>query len=79
MFKKLIVRIKEDTGIEISQPKRLYPGHWQRAAGAFVWTAYHVVDGKIQPIDIGSTYSARRLVNHKGKLIIADNGEIIPD
>lgn len=78
-FEKLQARIKVDCGIEISTPQRLYPGYWQRAAGAFVWTSFLIVEGKQQPIDVGSTYSASRLVNHSGKLVIAHGWEIIPD
>lgn len=51
--------------------RRLYPGHWQRSAGAWVWIA------EWPGGDIGSCYPATVCLKSP-ELVWGNNGEIIP-
>lgn len=57
-FIKLSKRIKEELGFELSNPKRLYPGHWQRSAGAWSWCA-EIPNNRS---GIGSCFTAKELL-----------------
>lgn len=74
-FDKLIERVKKDLDIELKDCKRLYPGYWQRARGAFTWCAQTFNDSN----SYGSTYSVSSLLKSKKPLVLTPNGEIIVD
>ncbi len=71
-FQKLHTKIKNDTGLILNNFERCYPGYWQRARGAWVWSA--TIDDTIAPI--GSIYSATYLL--KCKKVIHMGNEIGP-
>lgn len=52
--------------------RRLYPGHWQRSAGAWVWTVEGI------GVDIGSSWTARECL-HAKRLSPGVYGEIVPE
>jgi len=80
-FDKLRNKIKNDLDIDLLEFRRMYVGHWQRSAGAFVWCAIvdRRKDGSINHYDIGSTFSATELLKQKKPLIISRDGEVLPD
>lgn len=65
--KKLIARLKElgFDAPEGTRIRRCYPGHWQRAAGAYLWTFYHTNPQFWMWNNIGSCYTVRELAQCK--------------
>lgn len=54
--------------------ERLYPGHWQRSAGAWVWMCRERASG---PFAFGSRWTASDLL--KRTKLVFDGDEICPD
>lgn len=65
IFEKLRLRLGKDFGINTSNFRRLYPGHWQRSHGAWSWCATETFkDAQDENASalIGSLFSASDLV-----------------
>lgn len=64
-------RLKKDLGFEIRNIKRVYPGYWQRAAGAWSWTGDKVIDGvKSGSMNIGSCQSIGECLKSNTPLVL---------
>lgn len=68
-FKKLKIKIKKDTGFELTNFKRKYPSIHQRSSGAFVWVA------NLGNETCGSTISATELLLQE-KISVLENPRI---
>jgi hypothetical protein len=60
IFKLLAKRLYNDLGVQLIDFKRLYPGKYQRADGAFTWRATAIIEGV--KVSVGSTHTARELL-----------------
>ena len=61
---RLLDRLRDELGLDIPTDatiERTYAGHWQKLAGAFVWT---VVKEPAYPV-IGSGYTVTKLLKRK--------------
>jgi hypothetical protein len=60
-FKKLAEKIKADTGETVGDFQRLYPGYWQKKAGAWSFCA-RMASGHGTTYEIGSCETAKSLL-----------------
>lgn len=68
VFDKLKQRLKTDLNLDTENFERLYPGHWQRSAGAWLWSCR--IAGTT--IEIGSCSTAKSILAAKKIDIIGD-------
>lgn len=76
LAERLADKIEKETGL-LCEPKtfrRTYAGHWQKAAGAFVWTIMVAGSNK----EIGSRDTATICVK-KNYILTLKNGEIVAE
>lgn len=66
-FEKLAERIEKDTGLKLHKFRRTYAGFHQRSNGNWSWGAYEINN---ECNDIGSQYSASKLLKSKKPLLV---------
>ena len=73
---RLVAKIEAELGVKCDPTtfQRTYAGHWQKAAGAFVWTIMVVGSNK----EIGSRDTATICVK-KNYILTLKNGEIVAE
>ncbi len=60
-FDKLKHKIKQDTGLEIENMRRVYGGHVMRASGAWSWIS-NIVGSNME---VGSSHQVKELLKYK--------------